>query len=152
MTPTMPSFSWYLQRNMETMSGRALVACLLVLAAACGAEAPTAEPFRGPIARVLAQPEAFDGRVVQVRAWYVDRLGEQVLASGLAESYPPQPAPPGVWVSAPEPEGDCLTSDIGVTWGRVVATGVFRYEESGAFGPLGVLPMVLAGARLSCAD
>lgn len=132
------------------MTGRLLLLTLALLGSSCGGADGGVEAFRGPIQRVLEDPAAFHGKRVEVRAWYVERSDEQLLSSGLAESYPPQPVEPTVWISASEPEGDCLASDIGVTWGRVVATGTFHLDERGAFGPFGVLPMTLSGARLAC--
>lgn len=137
--------------NFETMRISALVVAVGLIVASCGEDPSSGPPFRGELARVLADPEAFDGRRVEVRAWLVERLEAQVLTSGLAESYPPQAVEPTVWLRASRPLGACLTSDAGTSWGRVRASGVFRYEPRGAFGPLGVLPMALVDASLACA-
>lgn len=125
------------------------VAALVVLAVACGGE-PRAEGTRDvEVEELLANPATFDGQLVRFRAAYVGSFEQSVLAGALAESYPPQPAEPTIWVDG-EPEGPCLISDVGVTWGEVVAEGRFRYEEEGGLGHLGVYTMQLLDARLAC--
>jgi hypothetical protein len=123
----------------------------VMLAVSCGGDEPRPEARHVALDRVLAAPWEFDGERVEFRATYVRWPEGAALADGLAESFPPQPSEPWIWVGAPPPEGDCLVEDLGIAWGGVVANGEFRYEEGGAFGPLGVLSMELASARLSCA-
>lgn len=135
-------------RPMKRTKHGAAVA-LFLLAAACGAE-PQAEGTREvSIEDVLADPAAHDGQRLRFRAAYVGSFERSVLTAALAESYPPQPAEPTIWVDG-RPSRDCVISDAGVTWGDVIAEGVFRYDEEGGFGDLGVYTMQLTAARLSC--
>lgn len=132
---------------------RAIVAIAVataVLATGCaqrgeaGSDDPTFE-------ELTADPEAFDGREVRVEAGYYGAFETSVLTSGFAESFPPQPIEPTVWVSAAAPSGDCLDRAQGVIWADAVeATGTFRYEPDGGFGHLGAYEMVLENATLSC--
>lgn len=125
------------------------VLALLVLVAACGGEPRTVGTRDVEIEELLADPGDFDGQRVRFRAAYVGSFERSVLTAALAESYPPQPAEPTIWVDA-EPTGPCIIRDVGVTWGQVVAAGVFRFEEDGGFGHLGVHTMQLLEPTLSC--
>lgn len=122
---------------------------LVVLAAACGTDEPPIGVREVEVEEVLADPARHDGERLRFRASYVGSFERSVLAAALAESYPPQPAEPTIWVDA-QPEGECLITDVGVTWGEVVAEGVFRFDEEGGFGHLGGYTMQLEDARLAC--
>lgn len=136
-----------MRRRTKRATLGAVVAMLLL--AACGIAEEPPEIREIEIEEVLADPATFDGQLVRFRAAYVGSFEQSVLAGALAESYPPQPAEPTIWVDG-EPEGACLISDVGVTWGEVVAEGRFRYEEEGGLGHLGVYTMQLLDARLAC--
>lgn len=124
-------------------------AALVVLAVACGTEDGPVGTREVEIEDVIADPQAHEGQRVRFTAFYVGSFEESVLAAALAESYPPQPAQPAIWVEA-QPQGGCLISDAGVTWGEVVAEGVLRHDEAGGFGHLGVFTMHLVDARVAC--
>ncbi|HEX6207695.1 MAG TPA: hypothetical protein VF058_04975 [Actinomycetota bacterium] len=126
----------------------ALVA-LFALATGCGGDEGIVGPRDVELESVLADPEGHDGERLRFRAFYVGSFELSVLTAALAESYPPQPAEPTIWVDA-SPRGGCIVTDVGVTWGEVVAEGVFRYDEGGGFGHLGIYRMQLEGARLAC--
>jgi len=126
-----------------------VAAALLVLAVACGTEDGPVGVREVEIEDVLADPAGHDGERLRFTAFYVGSFEQSVLTAALAESYPPQAAQPSIWVEA-QPEGECLISDAGVTWGEVVAEGIFRHDEEGGFGHLGVFTMQLVDARLAC--
>lgn len=128
----------------------ALIAAAVVATSGCGSEDPRDVPEDVRLRHVLERPEAFDGRLVRLEAAVVRTDDVTLLTPGLAESYPPQAVEPTIYVGASLPDGGCITRAEGVAWGEVRAEGRFRHEEEGAFGPLGVLPMALRDARLSC--
>lgn len=122
---------------------------MVVLAVACGTQEGPVGVREVELEEVLADPEGHEGERLRFTAFYVGSFEQSVLTAALAESYPPQPADPSIWVGA-RPEGECLISDVGVTWGEVVAEGVLRHDEEGGFGHLGVYTMQLVDARLAC--
>ena len=126
-----------------------VAAALLVLAVACGTEDGPVGVREVEMEDVLADPAGHDGERLRFTAFYVGSFEQSVLTAALAESYPPQAAQPSIWVDA-QPEGDCLISDAGVTWGEVVAEGILRHDEEGGLGHLGVFTMQLVDARLAC--
>ncbi|HEX6261302.1 MAG TPA: hypothetical protein VF097_00495 [Actinomycetota bacterium] len=137
-----------MSRSTKRTKRIALVA-LIALATACGGDEGSVGPRDVELESVLADPDGHDGERLRFRAFYVGSFELSVLTAALAESYPPQPAEPTIWVEA-RPRGDCVVSDVGVTWAEVVAEGVFRYEQGGGFGHLGIHRMQLEGARLAC--
>lgn len=126
-----------------------VAAALVVLAVACGTEDGPVGAREVEIEDVLADPAGHDGERLRFTAFYLGSFEQSVLTAALAESYPPQAAQPSIWVEA-QPEGDCLISDAGVTWGEVVAEGILRHDEEGGLGHLGVFTMQLVDARLAC--
>ena len=107
-----------------------------------------------PLQDVIDDPESFDGERVTVSAGYFGAFEMSVLTTGFAESYPPQPIEPLVWVgvSPPDPCLQIVADDgHGESWAdRVVATGTFGFEAGGGFGHLGMYDMELADARIRC--
>jgi hypothetical protein len=100
---------------------------------------------------VTADPSAFDDAPVRVRAAYFSSFEVSVLTTGFAESHPPQPVDPLVWVVA-SPADRCLQRAAGAAWAdAVVASGTFRYDPEGGFGHLGEYEMALQDATLTCA-
>jgi hypothetical protein len=100
---------------------------------------------------VTADPSAFDDAPVRLRAAYFSSFEVSVLTTGFAESHPPQPVEPFVWVVASPPDR-CLQRAGGAAWAdAVVASGTFRYDPEGGFGHLGEYEMALQDARLTCA-
>jgi len=135
------------RRTKRTKLGAA--AALMVLAVACGTEDASVGTREVAIEDVVEDPASLDGERLRFSAFYVGSFEQSVLTAALAESYPPQAAQPSIWVEA-QPEGDCLISDAGVTWGEVVAEGILRHDEEGGLGHLGVFTMQLVDARLAC--
>ena len=103
-------------------------------------------------AEMTANPADHDGQRVTVDAGYYGAFEVSVLTSGFAESFPPQPMDPLVWVSAGPPE-DCLEdAEGGIRWAEAVeASGVFRYDPEKGFGHLGAYDMTLQDATITCA-
>jgi hypothetical protein len=115
--------------------------------------ADASEPRDSPQALqdVTADPSAFDDAPVRVRAAYFSSFEVSVLTTGFAESHPPQPVDPLVWVVA-SPADRCLQRAAGAAWAdAVVASGTFRYDPEGGFGHLGEYEMALQDATLTCA-
>jgi hypothetical protein len=102
-------------------------------------------------AELTESPGDHDGEVVAFEAGYYGAFEESVLTSGFAESFPPQPMKPLIWVNGGPPE-DCLQdAEGGVRWAeRVEASGTFRYEPGGGLGHLGVYEMALDVERIAC--
>ena len=99
---------------------------------------------------VTADPSAFDEAPVRLRAAYFSSFEVSVLTTGFAESHPPQPVEPLVWVVASPPDG-CLDRAAGAAWAdAVVAWGTFHYNPEGGFGHLGEYEMTLQDATLKC--
>jgi hypothetical protein len=121
----------------------------MLVATACAATPDPSE--RTPLRAVIDDPEAYTGERVVLTAVYYGSFEVSVLATGFAESNPPQPAEPLVWVDAVPPE-ECSERTRDVTWAhRVVATGTFQYDADGGFGHLGAYDMTLRNAALTCA-
>lgn len=101
---------------------------------------------------LVESPDDHEGQRVTIEAGYFAAFEISVLTSGFAESYPPQPVEPLIWVAAGPPV-ECLEqADGGVRWAeRVEASGVFRYDPERGFGHLGTYDMALEGARITCA-
>lgn len=135
------------RRRKRTKLG--VAAALVVLAVACGTEDGPVGAREVEVEDVIDDPAAHDGERLRFTAFYVGSFEQSVLSAALAESYPPQAAQPSIWVDA-QPEGACLISDAGVTWGQVVAEGILRHDDEGGFGHLGVFTMQLVDARLTC--
>jgi hypothetical protein len=120
----------------------------MLVATAC---ATTPDPSeRTPLRAVIDDPEAYAGERVVVTAAYYGSFEVSVLAQGFAESHPPQPVEPLVWVNAVPPD-ECTERTRDVTWASVVATGTFQYHPDGGFGHLGEYDMALRNAALTCA-
>lgn len=128
----------------------ALMTAAVLATGACGSEEDGSPLQEVRFDDLMERPEAFDRRLVRLEAGVVRSDGVTLLTSAFAESFPPQAVEPTIFVRAALPTGDCITRTEGVAWGRVHAQGRFRYEPDGEFGPLGVLPMALRDARLSC--
>lgn len=114
--------------------------------------AQASEPRDNPQALqdVTADPSAFDDAPVRLRAAYFSSFEVSVLTTGFAESHPPQPVEPLVWVVASPPDR-CVERAAGTAWAdAVVAGGTFRYEPQGGFGHLGEYEMALQEATLTC--
>ena len=126
---------------------------VVLLAALCGCGEGAGPSSTGPVSlqRVVDDPGAYDGERVEVTAGYFSSFEVSVLTTGFAESYPPQPMDPEVWVGASPPD-DCLEVAEGASWSEdVVATGTFHFEDGGGFGHVGAYRMELEGATLRCA-
>lgn len=126
-----------------------MVALVVTLGTACGGNVADASR-EVEIGQLLATPASFADTNVRFRAIYFEDPQVRVLTEALAESYPPQPAGSRIWVDGRSPEGDCVTSDIGTTWGDVEVEGIFRYAEEGGLGVPPIFEMAVADARLSC--
>jgi hypothetical protein len=128
------------------------IAVLLAAAVmtACGQRAePRSEELE--LAEVTADPATYDGERITVLSGYYGSFEVSVLTSGFAESHPPRPADPVVWLAAAPPAG-CTDEAQGVVWAEdVTATGTFRYDPDGGFGHLGAYDMALEDARVTCA-
>jgi hypothetical protein len=125
----------------------------VMVATGCAARSgPTDEgPRRVTFEELTRRAEAYDGRTVRVEAAYFGAFEISVLTSGFAESFPPQPVEPTIWVVATPPR-ECLQKAEGATWADAVrATGTFRYDPDDGFGHLGAYRMALADASLTCA-
>jgi hypothetical protein len=102
------------------------------------------------LATVLEDPEGYDGERVTFEAGYYGAFEVSVLTPGFAESFPPQPMEPQIWVNAGPPE-DCLQREETQVWAEQVrATGVFRYDPERGFGHLGAYEMALEDATITC--
>jgi hypothetical protein len=133
---------------------RASVIALGVLSiAGCAAEGGPAgdAPRPATLREVVANRRAFDARTLRIRAAYFSSFELSVLTTGFAESYPPQPVEPVVWVDGGPP--DRCTDRVGdASWAEsVVASGLFRFDADGGFGHLGAYDMALEDATVSCA-
>ena len=130
-----------------------ILGLLLVLTTACAGgrdAAPGSPPETLTVALVTDDPAAYDGQRIRVRGAYFGARETSVLASGFAESHPPQPVDPQIWVVATPPES-CLQRAEQVGWAEgVTAVGTFRYQEGGGLGHLGSYEMALEDARLTC--
>ena len=126
-----------------------LIGSVLALSAGCG-NGITGGPTEVRMADLLADPGRYADERIRVRATYLEDPQVRVLTDALAESYPPQAGGAQVWVEGRAPQGDCVISDLGVTWGEVDAVGVFRYSADGGLGIPPIYDMVLADAALSC--
>ena len=136
---------------------RRLVAAVLMLAAvACaGTGGPAAGDDPVSLDEVTGDPDGYDGERITISGGYYGAFEVSVLTSGFAESYPPQPVEPLVWVGA-APDGPCLqradAEGRGASWAdRVLATGIFEFSADGGFGHLGSYDMQLVEARVRCA-
>jgi hypothetical protein len=134
---------------------RPFVARILVVAALCVSLSACNDGWYGrkggpvPLQDVLDHPEAFAGDRVEIATGYYGSFEVSVLTGGFAESHPPQPVDPLVWVNA-SPPASCRESVEGVVWAeRVVATGVL--ETGGGFGHLGQYEFELRDATIRCA-
>jgi hypothetical protein len=132
---------------------RAMVTALSVLwMAACADGGPAGDgPSPSTLRQVLANRRAFDDRTVSVRTAYFSSFEVSVLTTGFAESHPPQPVEPVVWVDAAPPDR-CMDRTRDAAWApSVVASGRFRFDPDSGFGHLGAYDMALEDATLSCA-
>jgi hypothetical protein len=125
------------------------IGIVLALSAGCGdgLGEGTAEV---DMADLLADPGSYADERIRVRATYLENPQVRVLTDALAESYPPQAGGAQIWVEGRAPEGDCVISDIGVTWGEVEAVGAFRYSAEGGLGIPPIFEMALADATITC--
>jgi hypothetical protein len=102
------------------------------------------------LAAVLDDPDGYDGERVTFEAGYYGAFEVSVLTPGFAESFPPQPMEPQIWVNA-GPSEECLQREERSAWAeRVRASGVFRYSAERGFGHLGAYEMALEDATLTC--
>lgn len=137
------------------MARLATLVALLFVSTACAQRAGDRPSASDPddlltLQAVTADPEAYDGRPVRLESGYYAAREASVLTPGLAESYPPQPLEPMVWVGAAPPSG-CLEEAEGIAWAeRVFAEGTFRYDAGEGFGHLGQYDMALENATLTC--
>ncbi len=127
---------------------------LIALVAATVFLGGCAERFGGPeevaLAALLEDPVAYEGGQVTFNAGYYGAFEVSVLTPGFAESFPPQPMEPQIWVNAGPPE-ECLQREEMSAWAeRVRATGTFRYDPERGFGHLGAYEMALEDATLTC--
>jgi hypothetical protein len=128
-----------------------LLVSVLTIACAEPASPLGGDPPNVGFDELTANPESFDGRYVEVRAGYYAAFEVSVLTSGFAESFPPQPMEPTIWITA-TPEGDCVERAHDVAWAEAVrASGMFRYGPDGGFGHLGEYEMTLEDASVRCA-
>jgi hypothetical protein len=127
-----------------------VVAGAALLVACADAGQPPDRQEAQPLQDVVADPAAFDGATVRLRASYFSSFEISVLTTGFAESHPPQPVDPLVWVVAGPPDR-CLERAQGAAWAEtVIAFGTFRYDPEGGFGHLGDYRMALENATLAC--
>ena len=127
---------------------------LIALVAAAVLLAGCAERFGGPeevtFGALLENPDAYEGGQVTFEAGYYGAFEVSVLTPGFAESFPPQPMEPQIWVNAGPPD-ECLQREERSTWAeRVRATGVFRYDPGKGFGHLGAYRYALEDATITC--
>ncbi len=121
---------------------------LALLLVGCANEPEAAAPVT--FESIVEDPEAFDGEEVTLDASYYGAFEISVLTSGFAESFPPQPVEPLIWVGVGPPE-DCLQQAERVAWAdRVEASGTFRYQAEGGLGHVGAYDMALENATLVC--
>lgn len=119
-----------------------------VLLGGCGDS--SGEGNEPSFASILEQPDDYDGEHVTFEAGYYGAFEVSVLTSGFAESFPPQPVEPLVWLNG-GPTGDCVQREETAVWAeRVRATGTFRYDPEGGFGHLGAYEMALEDATVTC--
>ena len=130
---------------------RTFLVLLLATACAGGQEAaPGSSSAPLTVEEVAADPEAYAGERIRIRAGYYAAREASVLTPGFAESYPPQPMDPQIWVVATPPDA-CLQRAETVAWAdRVVAEGTLRFQEGGGLGHLGSYELALDDARISC--
>lgn len=129
-----------------------VTALSVLLMAACADGVPQDDGATpSTLRQVLANRRAFDDRTVSVRAAYFSSFEVSVLTTGFAESHPPQPVEPVVWVDVAPPDR-CLDRTRDAAWAEsVVASGQFRFDPNSGFGHLGAYDMALEDATLSCA-
>jgi hypothetical protein len=128
---------------------RAIVIASTGLLFTC-AEASEPRDSNQALQDVTADPSAFDDASVRLRAAYFSSFEVSVLTSGFAESHPPQPIDPLVWVVA-APPNKCIERAAGAAWAEeVIASGIFRYDPEGGFGHLGGYKMALQDATVTC--
>jgi hypothetical protein len=128
---------------------RWFLAATLAVGVACG-NGFSNGPQQVEIGQLVANPASFADEPVRVVATFYEDPQMRVLAEALAESYPPQPAGATIWVEGRAPEGECISSDLGISWGQVEARGVFRSSESGGLGIPPIYDMALVDATLTC--
>lgn len=130
-----------------------LMALLTVMGSACAQrveDGSSANDDLLTLQAVTADPERYDGEPVRLESGYYGAREASVLTPGFAQSYPPQPLSPLVWVGAAPPR-DCLEEAEGISWAeRVIAEGTFRYDSGKGFGHLGQYDMALEDATLTC--
>jgi hypothetical protein len=127
---------------------RAMVLAAAMLLAACASEPEAVAP--PTVASLAEDPESYDDKQVTIDAAYYGATEMSVLTSGFAESFPPRPVEPLIWVAVAPPD-DCLQQSEGVAWAdRVEASGTFRYEPEGGLGHLGRYEMAIDDADLVC--
>jgi hypothetical protein len=149
----MPAYGGNSGRGTVIQPGMWRSIAVLLAVAVAGGCAKRAEPAGGELrlAAVIADPEAYDGERITVRAGYFGEFEVSVLTTGFAESHPPRPVDAEVWIAAVPPRA-CTSTAQGVTWAEeVTATGTFRHDPDGGFGHLGAYRMALEDARLACA-
>jgi hypothetical protein len=153
MIPQQASWQEAAGYSRSVRSFRAATVALLVLLAGCGEEPPSAGETL-TIEEIAADPASFDGERVRIEAGYYAASEQSVLTPGFAESYPPMPMDPTIWVDGAPPEGCLQTAEDlqpDVSWAeRVLAEGTFRYDPNGGFGHAGAWTMTLEGASLRC--
>jgi hypothetical protein len=119
-----------------------------VLLGGCGGSSNDQEELA--LSTVLEDPAEYDGERITFEAGYYGAFEVSVLTPGFAESFPPQPMEPHIWVNAGPPE-ECLQREERLAWAeRVRATGVFRYDPERGFGHLGAYEMALEDATITC--
>jgi hypothetical protein len=126
--------------------GSALACALLV---GCGSAGPGSSP--PTFEDLVRDPGSYDGRHIELDTGYLTSFEVSVLTSGFAESYPPQPTRPMIWVSGSPPDR-CLERASGTAWSESVrAEGTFVYRPDGGLGHVGAYTMALEDAVLTCA-
>ncbi len=127
-----------------------IVALLVTALLLGGCGAASDERSEPSFTAILEDPEEYDGERVTFEAGYYGAFEVSVLTSGFAESFPPQPVEPLVWVNA-GPTGQCLEREETVTWAEGVrASGIFQYDPERGFGHLGAYEMALEDPTITC--